>query len=113
MTGLSGESRAVIVDAVERARREGTREGGVEHLSGTGPPRRALAPGRDRERTGADDLLAEIREGSRRGGTGRGRRVRCPLRRIQHRLVDRSACGCSRALPPAAGAGPIGGDYRL
>lgn len=32
MTRLSEESRAVIVDAVERARREGTNEAGVEHL---------------------------------------------------------------------------------
>jgi ATP-dependent Clp protease ATP-binding subunit ClpA len=70
MTRLSEESRAVIVDAVERARREGTREAGVEHLL------TAVLAHRDgrsllaeaESGPGADDLLAEVREGQRRGG---------------------------------------------
>lgn len=70
MTRLSEESRAVIVDAVERARREGTCEAGVEHLLAAVLAHRdgrSLLAGAE-SGPGADDLLAEVREGRRRGG---------------------------------------------
>lgn len=70
MTRLSPEARAVIVDAIERARREGTREAHVEHLLAAAlahPGGQSLLPEADNQ-AGVDDLFSEIRQGRRRGG---------------------------------------------
>jgi ATP-dependent Clp protease ATP-binding subunit ClpA len=72
MTRLSQESRAVIVDAVERSRREGAREARVEHLLTAVLAHRdgqSLLAG---EGPGADELLDDIREARRRGGLSTG-----------------------------------------